>query len=100
MLASLVVYCVLVNLMTRRSCLVQTRLACSYTGVSLDILDDLLVILLVLHLFVHLVKALGVSCADEVSLHVVDAAIGVHQVLVILALDLDDFHDDSIDHVD
>lgn len=48
----------------------------------------------------HLFQPLCVRCADEVRLHVVDAALGVHEVLVILALDLDHAHHDAVDHVD
>ena len=48
----------------------------------------------------HLFEALCVSCANEVGLHIVDASLWVHQILVILTFNLDHTHDYSVDHVD
>ena len=40
----------------------------------------------------HLLELVGIGCADEVALHVVYVAVGVHQVLLLLALNLDPTH--------
>jgi hypothetical protein len=40
----------------------------------------------------HLLELVGISCANEVALHVVYVAVGVHQVLLLLALNLDPTH--------
>lgn len=40
----------------------------------------------------HLLELVGIGCADEVALHVVYVAVGVHQVLLLLALNLDPAH--------
>ena len=48
----------------------------------------------------HFFEALRVRCPNEVGLHVVDSALGVHQVLIVFAFDLDHAHDDAVDHVD
>lgn len=40
----------------------------------------------------NLFQLVGVGGADEVALHIVDVAIGVHQVLLVLSLDLDSSH--------
>lgn len=45
------------------------------------------------------VKALRVRCADKVSLHVVDLVVGVHQVLLVFALDLDRAHHHAIESI-
>lgn len=50
--------------------------------------------------FVHFLESLGIGRAYEVGLHVIDPALGVHQVLLLLSLDLDHPHDHPIDHVD
>lgn len=47
----------------------------------------------------HFLEALRVGCADEVRLHVVNAPLGVHQILVVLTLDLDHSHHHSVDHI-
>ena len=47
----------------------------------------------------HLFEPLRIGGANEVGLHIVDAPLWVHQVLVVLAFDLDHSHDDTIDHV-
>lgn len=48
----------------------------------------------------HLFKLIGVRRANEVTLHVVDVAIGVHKILLLLTLDLDASHDDIVFDVD
>jgi len=48
----------------------------------------------------HLLEPLSVGSSDEVGLHVVDAPLWVHQVLVVFTLDLNHPHNDSVDHVD
>ena len=40
----------------------------------------------------HLLELVGIGCADEVALHVIYVAVGVHQVLLLLALNLDPAH--------
>lgn len=47
----------------------------------------------------HLFKALGISCANEVSLHVVNTTLRVHQILLIFAFDLNHTHNNTINHV-
>lgn len=54
---------------------------------------------LIICVFAHFFEALGVGGADEVGLHVVDPALGIHEVLILLALNLDHAHDDAINHV-
>ena len=41
----------------------------------------------------HLFQLIGISGADKVSLHIVNVSIGVHEILLFLALDLDPAHD-------
>ena len=53
-----------------------------------------------MHVGTHFLKALCVCCTNEVGLHVVDSSLGVHQILVILAFNLNHAHDNAIDHVD
>lgn len=48
--------------------------------------------LLINVVLLHLFELIGVRCANEVALHVVDVAVGVHQVLLLLSLDLDPAH--------
>ena len=48
----------------------------------------------------HFLEALRVCGANEVCLHVIDTALWIHQVLIVLALDLDHAHDHAVDHVD
>ena len=48
----------------------------------------------------HLFQPLRIGRANEVGLHVVDAPLRIHQVLVVLALDLDHAHHHTVDHVD
>ena len=48
----------------------------------------------------ELFEALGVRCAYKVRLHVEDAALRVHQVLLLLTLNMDHAHHNAIDHVD
>ncbi len=61
---------------------------------------------LILHVYlavaavVRLQKSLGISCAYEVGLHVVDAAIRIHLVLLGLAFNLNHAHCDPINHLD
>ena len=52
-----------------------------------------------LHVGAHLFKALRVGSADEIGLHVVNPALWVHQILVVLALDLNHAHHHAIYHV-
>ena len=52
-----------------------------------------------MHVGAHLFKALRVSSADEIGLHVVNPALWVHQILVVLALDLNHAHHHAIYHV-
>ena len=61
----------------------------------------LFIIVLSLHLVIrsHLFQPLRVGRPDEVSLHVVNAALRVHQVLILLPLDLDHAHDYAVNHV-
>ena len=68
------------------------RWLCSFSYSSLLILTFLLVC-------THLFQTLRVSHSDIVSLHVIDPSIRVHQVLVVLALDLNHAHHHTIDHV-
>ena len=51
-------------------------------------------------IYCHLTEALSIRCPDEVSLHVVDAAVRVHEVLALFSFDLYHSHDDTVDHVD
>ena len=46
--------------------------------------------------FLHLFEFVCIGSANEVSLHVVDVAFGVHEVLLILSLDLNAAHHDII----
>lgn len=55
---------------------------------------------MLLLLLVKLLDALRVGSSDEVCLHVVNFALRVHEVLLVLALDLDHAHDHAINHVD
>lgn len=48
----------------------------------------------------HLLELISIRCANEVALHVVDVAIRVHQVLLVLPLDLDPPHYDVVLDVD
>ena len=48
----------------------------------------------------HFFETLRICGADKRRLHVVNAALWVHQVLVIFPLDLDHPHHYSVDHVD
>ena len=48
----------------------------------------------------HFLEALSVCSANEVCLHIVNAALWIHQVLIVLALYLDHTHDYAVDHVD
>ena len=52
-----------------------------------------------MHVGAHLFKALRVGSADEIGLHVVNPALWVHQILVVLALDLNHAHHHAIYHV-
>lgn len=56
------------------------------------IIDHVLLLLLVDVVLLHLFELIGVSCADEVALHVVDVAIRVHQILLVLSLNLNSAH--------
>ena len=73
------------------------------------IVHQILLILLVASPLKHIIRRLiwrhflqsGRICRpDKVGLHVVDATLGVHQVLILFTLDLDHAHDHPIDHVD
>ena len=55
------------------------------------ILQHIILLLVDVVLF-HLFELIGIGCADEVALHVIYVALGVHQVLLVLALDLDPAH--------
>ena len=57
-------------------------------------------VLIVVILVLHLIQSLCICGADKVGLHVVDATIGVHEVLIVLPLNLDDLHNNAINHVD
>ena len=48
----------------------------------------------------HLFKALGISSAYEVSLHVVDTPLGIHQILLILPFNLNHSHHNTVNHID
>ena len=48
----------------------------------------------------HFLKALSVSSADKVRLHIIYTALRIHQVLIVLAFYLDHAHDHAVDHVD
>ena len=48
----------------------------------------------------HFLKALSVCSANEICLHIVNTALWVHQVLIVLAFNLDHAHDHAVDHVD
>ena len=48
----------------------------------------------------HLFQSLCVCSADEVGLHVINATLWVHQVLVVFSFDLNHAHDHTVDHVD
>ena len=61
--------------------------------------DSLLLLLRFLHVSAHFFKTLRVSSADEICLHIVNPALWVHQVLVVLALDLNHAHDYTVYHV-
>jgi hypothetical protein len=54
---------------------------------------------LIVALCLHLFQALCVSSADEVCLHVIDASLRIHQVLLVFALDLDHPHNYAINHI-
>ena len=41
-----------------------------------------------------------VGRADKVGLHVVNSALGVHQILILLSFDLNHSHDYAVNHVD
>lgn len=47
----------------------------------------------------HLFESLGVCCANEVGLHVVNASLRVHQILTFLPFDLDHPHHNTIYHI-
>ena len=47
----------------------------------------------------HFFEALSVGSADEVRLHVINAALRVHQVLIVLSFDLDHAHYNAVNHV-
>ena len=59
----------------------------------------LLSISLLLFPFVHTFKTLRVCSSNEVGLQVVDLPLWVHQVLLVLSLDLDHFHDHTVYHI-
>jgi len=48
----------------------------------------------------HVFEALRISSANEISVHVVNVAFRVHQVLVLLAFNLNYAHYLIVDHVD
>jgi hypothetical protein len=47
----------------------------------------------------HFFKALGISRANEVCLHVINPALWIHQVLLVFTFDLNHPHHDTINHV-
>ena len=55
------------------------------------ILQHIILLLVDVVLF-HLFELIGIGCADKVALHVIYVALGVHQVLLVLPLDLDPAH--------
>ena len=56
------------------------------------ILQHIILLLLVDVVLFHLFELIGIGCANEVALHVIYVALGVHQVLLVLPLDLDPAH--------
>ena len=66
-------------------------------GVSLD---EPLRIVRGLILGRHLFQTLSIRRANKVRLHVVNAALGVHQILILFTLDLYHAHHHAVDHVD
>ena len=50
------------------------------------------VLLLIDVVLFHLFELIGIGCADKVALHVIYVSLGVHQVLLVLPLDLDPAH--------
>lgn len=65
-------------------------------------LVDSVVLLLWLDTFLvaHFFETLCIGRSDERRLHVINASLWVHKVLVIFAFDLNHPHHDSVDHVD
>ena len=55
---------------------------------------------LFLAIWAHLFEALCVCCADKVGLHVVDAPLWVHQILIVFAFNLNHAHYYTVNHVD
>jgi len=47
----------------------------------------------------HFFQPLGVRRANEISLHVIDASLRIHQVLIFFSFNLDHSHNDSINHI-
>lgn len=47
----------------------------------------------------HFFQPLGVCCANEISLHIIDASLRIHQVLIFFSFNLDHPHNDSINHI-
>jgi hypothetical protein len=47
----------------------------------------------------HFFQTLGVRRANEISLHVIDASLRIHQVLIFFSFNLDHSHNDSINHI-
>ena len=52
-----------------------------------------------MHVGAHFFKTLRVCSADEICLHIVNSALWVHQVLVVLAFNLNHAHDHAVYHV-
>ena len=55
--------------------------------------------LLAVAIGVHLTEAFGIGRAYKIGLHIVDAALRIHQVLTIFSLNLDQSHHDTVNHV-
>ena len=55
---------------------------------------------LIILILLHLLEFIGIGSSNKVALHVVYVAIGIHKILLILALDLNAAHDDVVLNVD
>lgn len=85
---------------------VELRVLVSLTAVSRLVLGALHLglilhhhLLLLLLVVSEVLQALSVGRSNEVGLHIVNPALGVHQVLLVFALNLDHPHNDAINHV-
>jgi hypothetical protein len=55
-------------------------------------LDDPLELITIGLVLFHLLEFIGIRSADEVALHVVNVAVGVHEVLLVFSFDLNAAH--------